>query len=223
MSADEKTPPAVEGPSEAGDAGEAYQEDDGGRQMPRDRDELEGGLRFLHVLGMQGRIGNEETSLRLEALIEELAARSAVDLRSLEARQELLRQRGRDRRGDAEVDVGAREDKYAITELPPIDCEARLHLCRARCCTFTFPLSFQDLDERVVRWDYEHPYRIARNDNGYCVHNDAGRRTCTVYAHRPAVCRTYDCRTDPRVWLDFDKRIPAPLAEEDAGDPPLPP
>jgi Fe-S-cluster containining protein len=210
-----KTPP------EGGDDGDAY-DDAGGRQMPLDRDELEGGLRFLHVLGMQGRIGNEETSLRLEALIEELAARSAIDLRSLDARRDLLRQRGRDRRGDADVQVGGSEDKYAVTDLPDIDCDARLHLCRARCCTFTFPLSFQDLDERVVRWDYEHPYRIARNDSGYCVHNDVGRRTCTVYDQRPAVCRTYDCRKDARVWLDFEKRLPAPLGADDAGDPPRP-
>jgi hypothetical protein len=31
-----------------------------------------------------------------------------------------------------------------------------------------------------------------------------------VYEHRPAICRTYDCRKDPRIWIDFEKRIPAP-------------
>jgi hypothetical protein len=33
---------------------------------------------------------------------------------------------------------------------------------------------------------------------------------CTVYAQRPGACRAYDCRHDPRVWIDFDARIPAP-------------
>jgi hypothetical protein len=31
-----------------------------------------------------------------------------------------------------------------------------------------------------------------------------------VYAQRPGACRAYDCRHDPRVWIDFEARIPAP-------------
>jgi len=97
----------------------------------------------------------------------------------------------------------------ALTDLPEIDCDARLPLCRARCCTLTFPFSFQDLDERVLRWDYGRPYQIGRRSDGYCIHNEAGSCRCTVYAQRPAVCRTYDCRNDKRIWLDFEKRLPA--------------
>jgi hypothetical protein len=25
-----------------------------------------------------------------------------------------------------------------------------------------------------------------------------------VYANRPTICRTYDCRNDARIWADFD-------------------
>jgi Fe-S-cluster containining protein len=100
-------------------------------------------------------------------------------------------------------------DKYAITS-PPIDCAARIALCRARCCAQGFALSAQDLDERRIQWDYSRPYQNARADDGYCVHNDAATRACRTYEARPAHCRRYDCRDDKNIWLDFDNRIPAP-------------
>lgn len=97
-------------------------------------------------------------------------------------------------------------------ESPMIPCAELIPLCQARCCTLSFALSTEDLDEGVVRWDYGQPYLIAqRASDGYCVHNDPDRRSCTVHRFRPRVCRTYDCRGDARVWLDYDARIPAPL------------
>jgi Fe-S-cluster containining protein len=45
-----------------------------------------------------------------------------------------------------------------------------------------------------------------------CVCIDAGG-ACTIYEKRPASCRAYDCRADPRVWIDFEARIPAPMPE----------
>ncbi len=85
-----------------------------------------------------------------------------------------------------------------------------MHLCKARCCTFGFPLSFQDLDERIVKWNYEHPYKNRqRPEDGYCVHNSCDDKGCEIYDHRPSVCRTYDCREDTRIWIDFEGRVPA--------------
>ncbi len=186
-------------------------DDTGERDTARD---LEKGVRFLHILGMQTRLDLADSSVRLEALLEELVARGVVDLRAMDERRERIRAREAERAQEkAHVQVSATADKYALDGLPQIDCAARLPLCRGRCCTFTFALSFQDLDERVIRWDYGRPYAIAhRESDGYCVHSDPGAHTCTAYAHRPAVCRTYDCRDDKRIWLDFDARIPAPDA-----------
>jgi hypothetical protein len=28
------------------------------------------------------------------------------------------------------------------------------------------------------------------------------------------VCRSYDCRTDKRIWIDFENRIPAPWPDD---------
>jgi len=108
------------------------------------------------------------------------------------------------------VSIDPGSSKYDV-EGAPVPCAELLHLCHARCCKMTFALSTQDLDEGVIRWDYGQPYLIRqRASDGYCVHNDPDSRGCTVHAFRPRVCRQYDCRTDPRVWTDYDARIPAP-------------
>lgn len=123
-------------------------------------------------------------------------------------------------RGRVNFDLGP--DKYTVESSSP-PCDEVLHLCQARCCTFDFALSPQDLDEGVLRWDYGQPYLIRqRASDHYCVHNDAGTHRCTVHAQRPRICRQYDCTHDPRVWIDFAQRIPAPL-EAAVKTPELPP
>lgn len=101
-------------------------------------------------------------------------------------------------------------DKYQIAG-GDIDCAALLDLCHARCCSFRFALSPQDLDEGKVRWDLDDPYMIRQEEDGYCSHLDRGTCGCSIHEQRPATCRLYDCRQDARVWLDFEKRVPAPL------------
>ena len=109
------------------------------------------------------------------------------------------------------------ENKYDVTG-PDIPCAELLHLCQARCCRMGFPLSTADLDEGVIRWDYGQPYMIRqRATDGFCVHNDPTTHGCTVHAQRPLVCRKYDCREDVRVWIDYEKRIPAPNDGRDRG------
>jgi hypothetical protein len=110
--------------------------------------------------------------------------------------------------GRVAIDIIA--DKYQA-EAADIPCAELVHLCQARCCSFTFSLSTQDLDEGVIRWDYGQPYLIRqRASDGYCSHHDPDSRGCTVHEFRPRVCRVYDCRDDPRIWLDYAQRIPAP-------------
>lgn len=183
-----------------------------GDSTERLRGDTEAGLRFLHTFAMQSKIDLIELMTRLGALVEELVDKGVVDPSSLELK--LLKTRHAEnermtRQAHVQVELAPPRDKYKMADLPEIDCAARLHLCKARCCSFQFPLSVQDLDERVVEWDYARPYRIRRRPDGYCVHNEAGGCACAVYANRPAICRGYDCRQDRRVWVDFDKRIPA--------------
>jgi hypothetical protein len=103
-------------------------------------------------------------------------------------------------------------DKYAMPGID-IDCAALIHLCRARCCAFSFELTTQDLDEGRIAWEVDDPYLIRHEIDGYCTHIDRKNGQCREHARRPATCRGYDCRGDPRVWVDFEARIPAPLSE----------
>src|SRR5215831_11364771 len=125
------------------------------------RGDLDDSARFLHQMGMQTKLDLADTSARLHGLIEELIANGLVSMRKLEERTERARGEERERTSkQAAVHVGAAIDKYAVTDLPDIDCASLLPLCKARCCKLTFALSFQDLDEGVVRWEYGMPYMI---------------------------------------------------------------
>lgn len=61
--------------------------------------------------------------------------------------------------------------KHKLESLLKIDCESRIDLCKARCCKLTFALSFQDLDEGFLKWNYSQSYQISRKKDGYCIHH----------------------------------------------------
>ena len=173
--------------------------------------EYEDGLRFVHIMAMQSRLALEKVEAQLAAVTKVLQESGTVDEAKVVSRLVEERQDARSRLShEAHVSVGPAQNKFELQE-PDVDCASLLHLCKGRCCRLTFALTFQDLDEGVVKWDYAHPYRIRqRESDGYCVHNSA-QHTCSVYQHRPGVCRVYDCRHDQRVWIDFENKIPAPL------------
>jgi len=174
------------------------------------RNDLDDGLRFVHMLGMQVKHDLFETSARLGALVEELVANGHIDALALDERRARIRDREAPRQVErAHVQVADLHDKYDMQGLPEIPCAELIPLCKARCCKLAFRLSFQDLDEGVVEWDYAMPYVIRRRPtDGRCVHQGA-EGACGVYDKRPASCRKYDCRSDPRIWADFAKKIPA--------------
>jgi Fe-S-cluster containining protein len=88
-----------------------------------------------------------------------------------------------------------------------VDCEARLPLCRAVCCTFHFALTKQEAREGRIAHNPRRPFFIKRDEDGYCPHMDRDTCRCSVWPHRPARCRNYDCREDPEVWEDPEGRI----------------
>jgi hypothetical protein len=174
------------------------------------RDDLDDGLRFLHVMGMQVKHDLYEASTQLQAVVEEMMAKGQIDPAAFEARRQRIKQRELARhQRQAQIQVAEPVDKYTVKNAE-IDCASLIPICKARCCKLYFCLSFQDLNEGGIEWDYSMPYVIRRRtSDGYCAHNVAGTGMCGVYEKRPAACRTYDCRKDPRVWVDFEKRIPA--------------
>lgn len=180
-----------------------------GAAAPPAPEDLPNALRFVHLMEVQTRARVAELAASLNAALEVLVGEGQLSLEAFEKRRRLTVLRENERgMAEANVQVSDVPDKYALRDLPDVDCRSLLPLCRARCCALSFPLSVQDLDERVVRWDYGRPYLIAQRADGYCVHNEGGG--CSIYEQRPGVCRTYDCRRDRRIWLDFENRIPAP-------------
>lgn len=112
--------------------------------------------------------------------------------------------------GAGRLQVGDAVDKYQISNDDGPPCLELLPICHGRCCQFDMPLSTQDLDEGVIQWDRAQPYLIRHEADGFCTHFDRGSRGCGAYHHRPGPCRTFDCRKDPRIWIDFEARHLAP-------------
>ena len=169
----------------------------------------------------------------VEAVIRELA--DVLVERGLLAEEDLS-----DARGAMDGPAGhARDDQEVATSIPwpavairvdnpaeagpePVDCAARMHVCQAVCCRLKFALSQDEVERGRVKWDIGHPYVIRQDSSGYCCHNDATTRGCSVYQDRPVLCRRYSCRGDARIWSDFEAMelntqwIDEHLAEGDA-------
>lgn len=149
---------------------------------------------------------SDDLPRRFDALMDALVARELLPARLRDAVQ---RVRADER---PKVRLAIYVDKYEL-ESPDIDCAARLHLCGARCCSYDVLLSEQDVAERGVPWVVDKPYELPRDPvtrRCACM-DDAG--ACTIYDRRPGTCRTYDCREDRRVWIDYAARIPAPMPD----------
>jgi Fe-S-cluster containining protein len=203
------------------------------RDAPVKRSDFERALRHLNMSDVELRDAVLQLAARIVALTDELVRRvdhvepepappntpAAAPTATIEAAVvAALPAALRDTRaGDAaqplRVSLDHGGDKYAVTPSAP-PCEELLHLCKARCCTLSFALSTADLDEGVIRWDYGQPYLIRqRASDGYCVHCAPDDLRCTVHAHRPRVCRQYDCKDDKRIWIDYEQRIPTPVTD----------
>jgi Fe-S-cluster containining protein len=102
--------------------------------------------------------------------------------------------------------IGIRIDKSDETpDLVPVNCSERIHICKAICCKLNFALSVEEIESGKVKWDLGQPYFIRHENHGYCSHLDLVNKNCSVYNHRPAVCKKYSCANDQRIWKDFEK------------------
>jgi Fe-S-cluster containining protein len=182
------------------------------RQMSEDERQLTLGLGFCHsqldTLAQQV----VDAAAEVGALAGTLQARGMITEEELAAYRKQERERIVGVLSNQNFGIAIAEefpDKYAISEeqVPHIECEERYHLCRGACCALRFPLSAQDLNEGIVRWELGNPYLIRQGPDQRCVHQDRATLHCSIYEHRPGICRVYDCRGDKRIWVDFERRI----------------
>lgn len=175
------------------------------------------GFQFADMLGFINQKGLKENQILLHSLLELMISKGIIRLHELEERKsEITKYFEEKGQNSAKIHLVETADKYQFKSDVQIDCENRIHLCKASCCKLWFALSKQDLDEGIVKWNYYRPYEIARHEDGYCSHLDKSNKcSCKIYHNRPLVCRSYDCREDKRIWLDFEKRIPNPELEQE--------
>jgi Fe-S-cluster containining protein len=112
-----------------------------------------------------------------------------------------------------ELGIGAvYGDEENDNEVMIDDHRGRLSLCRAVCCSFIFALTKEEVQKGHIQWNPKRPYFIARDENGFCTHLDRKTLICSIWEERPQRCRQYDCRQDPNVWIDWEKRVMNPNA-----------
>jgi hypothetical protein len=180
------------------------------------RNEISQGLLYTHSRLNANTSKTLEVASFLYALIELLEEKGLISIEALDARKRAVGERLAEQfrqSGNGVLFQEPEYDKYTCEQEVEIDCQHRLHLCRAACCRLPFALSKQDVREGVVQWELGQPYMIAQNGRGYCCHLDCNTFGCTVYEHRPVPCRAFDCRHDQRIWLDFERMIVNPAIE----------
>jgi hypothetical protein len=180
---------------------------------------VEEGLAYLHARIGAGAARVLESASFVYALIELLVERGLLSIEEIDARKKQVAPRLLKRFESQDEGVAIQHsahDKYEARQEVQIDCETRLHQCKAACCKMVFPLSQQDVKEHVVHWQLGRPYVIAKGEDGYCRHLERERLHCTVHAARPFPCRVYDCRGDRRIWLDFEGRVINPKIADPA-------
>ncbi len=86
-----------------------------------------------------------------------------------------------------------------------IDCSRYLNQCQAKCCSFIFALTKDEVAAGHIRYNKDKPYFIARDADGLCPHLDRQTLQCDIWEKRPLRCRRYDCsrdETETPSWLD---------------------
>lgn len=136
---------------------------------PPERREVELGFMFDHSLMSETARQALSGSSAALALAQLLIERGVIDEQAFAERRSIIAaglQQKAERNGLGLFLNHGDEDKYALTALPQINCSERVHLCRAACCTYRFPLARQDVEEGVVQWDLGRPYWNPSRRNG---------------------------------------------------------
>ncbi|MCF6155913.1 MAG: YkgJ family cysteine cluster protein [Candidatus Brocadia sp.] len=164
-------------------------------------DDLSSGLLYTHCRINDNTKKVLESSSFLYALIELLSEKGLIATEELDERKKQIAERLVRKFTESGMGLMYQDpeyDKYSFEHEACIDCQSRLEVCKATCCQLPFALSRQDVEERIVRWEFGRPYLIAHDTDGYCVHLDKKTFQCTVHERRPVPCRGFDCRDDKR-------------------------
>lgn len=182
-------------------------------------DDLSSGLLYTHTRVNDNTKKILESASFLYALIELLSEKGLISIDELDERKKLVAERLVRRFTESGLGLmyqAPEYDKYTFKHKVDVDCQNRLHSCKAACCRLPFALSRQDIEEGIIRWEFGRPYLIAHDRDGYCVHLDKHSYQCSVYEKRPVPCRGFNCRENEKwkVWVDYENAILNPQLHE---------
>jgi Fe-S-cluster containining protein len=163
--------------------------------------QVEAGGMFSHAVLAQEANRADQNEAIIRGLVELLIEREVVTAEELVAAVDAVRT-------ETDIGIAIRVDREG-SELAgtPVDCEARMHACHAVCCRLRFPLTVEEVEGGLMKWDLGRPYFNRHGSDGYCVQCDSGTHACGIYEQRPAPCRQYSCADDKRIWKDFDAMV----------------
>jgi hypothetical protein len=131
------------------------------------RKEIVKGFLYSHTRASRNTGKALEVASFCYALIELLDEKGIITLDELDERKRSVA--GRLVKKFAEKGMGAlyqdpEYDKYTFDKKVEIDCQSRVHICKAACCrVFSFALSRQDIEEGIIKWNLGRPYLIAKD------------------------------------------------------------
>ena len=175
------------------------------KEDPLERQIIRGTL-FTHTaLGKQSERVNEIESF-LYGAIDLMIKKGIIKEKELSEAAKEVKKESYEKGEQAFVGVGIRiEEENEEKEFTPVNCEERMHICKAVCCKLNFALSVEEIESGNAKWDLGQPYFIRHEKTGYCTHIDSENSCCSIYKDRPKVCKKYSCANDQRIWKDFEK------------------
>ncbi len=135
-------------------------------------DAFSSGLLYTHTRINDNTKKILESTSFLYSLIELLNEKGLLSIEELDERKKKVAERLVQRFAESGMGLMYQDpeyDKYKFEHAACVDCQSRLEVCKATCCKLPFALSRQDVEERIVRWEFGRPYLIAHDTDGYCV------------------------------------------------------
>jgi len=176
------------------------------------QNDISRGLLYTHTRINANTTKTLEATSFLYALIELLNEKGILSIEELDERKKQVAQRLMTKFIESGIGLMHQDseyDKYTFKHEVRVDCQSRLHICKAVCCRFPFALSRQDVEEGIINWEFGRPYLIAHDEDGYCVHLDRKNYRCRVWEQRPVPCRGFDCKDNEKwkVWEDYGEMV----------------
>lgn len=168
--------------------------------------QVERGALFTHTILTDQILRINENEAFLYGLIDCLTGKGMIQPDELKHAATSVRREMVEKNEHATLGVAIRVDDDAETQPAVlVNCEERLHICRAVCCRLRFALTAEEIETGRMKWELGNPYYNRHYGHGYCHQIDPDRKCCTIYDQRPSVCRKYSCAGDTRIWKDFER------------------